>query len=298
MKYGAMIIISTALGALARLWMLRIDYRQYPGYPHGYAVHLALGFIAAGLGGLVVPALLEEEYVAITFLALAAQQFSNIRDMERKFLTELEETELVSRGSAYIEGIAKVFEARNYLAMLVAFISSLGYNFFSWPGAVAAGIATALILQRAMTEDTIQNIAEVKVVDLKFIGPDGANIAIDEVVIMNVGLKESLQHWKNGGIGIVIDPKDDNARATLANVGQRQAILHDVITQLGVKLDTGVQDYTPLARLNLDTGRVCIIIVPIEPDEKWVKEAVENTPVLESSKRKPLATEAGQAAAD
>ncbi|ADL12566.1 YIEGIA family protein [Acetohalobium arabaticum] len=298
MKYGAMIIISTVLGTLARLWMLRIDYRQYPGYPHGYAVHLALGFIAAGLGGLVVPALLADEYVAITFLALAAQQFSNIRDMERKFLTELEETELVSRGSAYIEGIAKVFEARNYLAMLVAFISSIGYNFFSWPGAVAAGIATSLILQQAMTEDIIQDIAEVKVVDLEFIGPGGANIAIDEVVIMNVGLKESLQHWKEGGIGIVIDPKDDNARATLANIGQRQAIIHDVITQLGVKLDTGVQDYTPLARLNLDTGRVCIIIVPIEPDEKWVKEAVENTPVLESSKRKPLATEAGQSAAD
>ncbi|MBM7623844.1 YIEGIA family protein [Sporohalobacter salinus] len=298
MEYGAMIILSTILGTLARFWMLRIDYRQYPGYPHGYAVHLALGFIAAGLGGLVAPALLEEEYVAITFLSVAAQQFSNIRSMEREFLTNLEKTELVPRGSAYIEGIAKVFEARNYLAMLVAFMSSIGYILFSWYGAVIAGIITALILQQAMTEDIIKDIAKVDVVDLEFIGPDGANIAIDEVVIMNVGLKESLKHWKSGGIGIVIDPKNDDARATLANIGQRQAILHDVITQLGVKLDTGVQDYTPLARLNLDTGRVCIIIVPIEPDEKWVKKAVENTPVLESSKRKPLATEAGQAAAD
>ncbi|MGM0471176.1 MAG: YIEGIA family protein [Bacillota bacterium] len=298
MEYGRMIISSLVLGTIVRFWMLRIDYRQYPGYPHGYVVHLALGFIAAGLGGLVLPALLEGDYVAITFLSLAAQQFSNIRSMERDFLTELEKTELVPRGSAYIEGISKVFEARNYLAMLVALVTTVGVRLSTWYGGVIAGLIVALILERVMSEKSIKDIAKVDVVELKFSGPNGANITIDDVVIMNVGLNESLKHWKEGGIGITIDPLDDNARATLINIGQRQAILHDVITQLGVKLDQGVQDYTPLARLNLDTGRVCIIIVPIEPDEKWIKEAVENTPILESSKRRPLASKAGQGAAD
>jgi hypothetical protein len=182
--------------------------------------------------------------------------------------------------------------------MIVAFVSTLGFNFFDWYGGLIAGPTAALILHGAMKEKIVKDIGKVKVVDLEFQGEAGENIAIDEVVIMNVGIKDSLQHWKEGGVGIVIDPKDDNGRATLANTGQRQAILHDVATQLGVKLDVGVQDYTPLARLNLDTGRVCIIIIPIEPDKKWIKKAVENTPVLEGSKRRPLASKAGKAAAD
>ncbi|KXS42304.1 hypothetical protein SAMN04488698_10383 [Candidatus Frackibacter sp. WG12] len=293
-----MIIGSILLGTLARLWMLKIDYRQYPGYPHGYAVHLTLGMIAAGLGAMVLPALLEKDYVAITFLALAAQQFSNIRGVEREFLNHLEETELVPRGTAYIEGIAKVFETRNYLALLVALISTIGFKLFEWYGGIIFGVLTALILQNAMREKVVKDIADVKVVDLEFKGDEGENIAIGDVIIMNVGVKESLEYWQKNGIGIVLDPKDDNARATLANTGQRQAILHDVATQLGVRLDVGVQDYTPLARLNLDTGRVVIIIIPIEPDEKWIKKAVEKTPVLEGSKRRPLASEAGHAAAD
>ncbi|SJZ54382.1 YIEGIA family protein [Selenihalanaerobacter shriftii] len=298
MKYGVMIIVSIILGTLSRFWMLKIDYRQYPGYPHGYAVHLTLGFIAAVLGALFLPALLEENYIAVTFLTLAVQQFSSIRDMEREFLNKIEKTELVPRGTAYIEGIAKVFEARNYLALLVSIAVTIGFQLLEWYGGLIFGIIAALVLQKAMTEKNIKDIGDVKVVELEFKGENEENIAIGDVVIMNVGVQESLDYWKENGLGIVIDPKDDNARATLANTGQRQAILHDVAAQLGVRLDVGVQDYTPLARLNLDTGRVVIIIIPIEPDEKWVKKAVENTPVLEGSKRRPLASKAGRAAAD
>ena len=31
------------VGVLARVAMLRSDYRQYPSYPHGYATHLFMG---------------------------------------------------------------------------------------------------------------------------------------------------------------------------------------------------------------------------------------------------------------
>lgn len=37
----------------------------------------------------------------------------------------MEATELVPRGAAYIENIAKIFEARNYIAMAVAALTSL-----------------------------------------------------------------------------------------------------------------------------------------------------------------------------
>ncbi|MCK8826545.1 YIEGIA family protein [Natroniella acetigena] len=296
--YEQMILLGIGLGTLVRMIELRIDYRQYPGYPHGYVVHSTLGFIAAALGALVIPALLEENYVAVTILGAAAQQFQNIRTMERDFLTEIETTELVPRGIAYIENIAKVFEARNYLAMMTAFFTTIGYYFLNLIGGLIVGGLTAYFLDKIMVQKTVGNIANIRVADLEFSGPTGSNIGVEGVVMMNVGLKEALEQWKKAGIGIAIEPKDDDARATLANIGQRQAIVHDVANQLGVKLDIGVVDYTPLARLNLDTGRVYMIIIPIEPDEECVKQAVSSTPILEEARRRPLQSKAGSAAAD
>ena len=82
--YFSSIVLAAILGGALRFLLLRSDYRQYPTYPHGYVSHLALGFIAAALGAVALPALLEQEYVAVTFLSLAAQQFRDIRSMERK----------------------------------------------------------------------------------------------------------------------------------------------------------------------------------------------------------------------
>ena len=50
------LILATLAGFLARLYMLRRDYRQYPSYPQGWAVHLFVGFIGAAIGAVVVPA--------------------------------------------------------------------------------------------------------------------------------------------------------------------------------------------------------------------------------------------------
>ena len=127
-EYIKVIGLGTLMGFLARISMLRTDYRNYPAYPHGYIVHLSLGAIAAALAAIALPALFEKEYTAVTFLVLCAQQFRDIRNMERQTLLNLEENALVPRGADYVEGIAKVFESRNYLVMLVALLVSLwGY---------------------------------------------------------------------------------------------------------------------------------------------------------------------------
>ena len=110
-NYLSAIIAGTLVGTITRALLLRLDYRQYPGYPHGYISHLALGFIASALGAVAVPAILKPDFTAFTFLALAAQQFREIRSMERQTLENLEQTELVRRGNDYIEGIARTFEA-------------------------------------------------------------------------------------------------------------------------------------------------------------------------------------------
>src|SRR5690606_21373717 len=153
----------------------------------------------------------------------------------------------IPRGEAYIEGIAKLFEARNYLALISSFATSLFYYYFGWPVAIIGGSISAYILHWFMKGPTVGDIAEVQLADITF---KGKNIGIDEVIMMNVGEEEALEVLAKEGIGIKIIPKDEDARATLANLGQRQAILHDLAILMGVKLDQGLQHFSPLARLD------------------------------------------------
>lgn len=290
-----LITVSILLGFSARCVTLRVDYRQYPSYPHAYVTHLTLGFIAAALGALALPALLDKNYVAVTFLALAAQEFRDVRNIERQSLAEMEETELVPRGKAYIEGIAKLFEARNYLSMLTAFVTSICIHYIGlWIGIFVGALFTMLML-RMMVGPRIKDIA---IVEKAPISIKDRKIGIGDVIMMLLGEDEAVENWRKHGFGVIVAPKDDNARATLANIGQRQAILHDVATQLGIKLDVGIQQYSPLARLDLETGRVCIIIMPMEPDVEPLLESIRLVPVLESAQRKPLKSRAGKWAAD
>lgn len=164
--------------------MLRTDYRNYPSYPHGYIIHLSLGAIAASLAAIALPALLEEEYTAVTFLVLCAQQFRDIRNMERETLMKLEENTLVPRGLDYIEGIAKVFESRNYLVMLVALVTSGATIGGGWTWGVLAGLAMILFSRFLMRGSYIRNIAKVEQGQLHF---EKSLLYVDDIVIMNVG---------------------------------------------------------------------------------------------------------------
>ena len=90
------------------------------------------------LGAVAVPALLAKNHEAATFLALAATQFRDVRKIERETLSSWEPLELIPRGNAYIEGIARVsFEACKYLAGGTALFTSivcLGLSRY-WPRA-------------------------------------------------------------------------------------------------------------------------------------------------------------------
>lgn len=289
------ITMGVVLGALARYIMLRSDYRQYPTYPHGMVIHLSLGLIAAFLGSAAVPALVEKEFTAVTFLALAAQQFRDVRSIERTMLEGLEKSELVPRGPDYVEGIARVFEARNYLVILIALLVS-GVMVYSSPLlALLAGILGILTANMFMRGQTLKDIARIRKGDLRF---DGPNLFVDDIHFMNLGTEEARKTVLQRGLGIIIEPFDDNARATLANSGQRQAIAHDAAAQLGVYRDVDTAEFMPLVRRNLDTGRIGLIILPIERDLESLIKAVQGVPVLESALKKPTLSPAGREAAD
>nr|WP_271750925.1 YIEGIA family protein [Cohnella sp. JJ-181] len=278
------VTLGTAFGMLARIVMLRSDYRQYPAYPHGKIIHLALGLIAGALGAVAVPALMSKDYTAITFLSLAAQQFREVRNMERGTLNAIDEQELVPRGATYIEGIAVVFEGRNYLAIATALIVSFAATLWSWIWGVFLGIACIAIVLRFMKGKTIQDIAEVSFAPVV---AENAGVSVGSIYMMNVGLESNLEIYRKQAIGFLLKPVSDDAKVTLANLGLRQAILHDVSTRLGLYRDDGDPALQPLAKLDLETGSLGVLLLPREHNPDKALKSICDVPLLESAVRRP-----------
>lgn len=103
--------------------MLNLDQKQYPTQPNVLLSQLILAFVASSLGALLVPALINRSYTSITFLSLAAEQFRQVRANRRNTLQNLEEVQLVKRGAAFIEEIARTYEVRNYMCIVTSFLT-------------------------------------------------------------------------------------------------------------------------------------------------------------------------------
>ncbi|WP_134698949.1 YIEGIA family protein [Ammoniphilus sp. YIM 78166] len=284
-NYTAAVIMGVVVGIISRILMLRTDYRSYPTYPHGQVIHLALGVIAAGLGSVAVPAFMEEDFTAVTFLGLAASQFRDVRNMERNTLQQLDQMELVPRGTAYIEGIAMVFEGRNYLVMLTSILTTAGTILWGWKWGIVIGLATLLIDKIFMSGKNVGDIAEVKEGTIRM---EGQHLYVDDIYIMNVGLEDTRKKIQKQAMGMILTPKNANGVVTLGNLGQRQAVLHDVATVLGVFRDAGEPSLVPLIKRSLDDGRLGVFLLPQLRDAEKIKATIKRVPVLESIYRKPL----------
>lgn len=283
-EYFYPLLIGIGFGILSRIYLLRTDYRQYPTYPHGKIIHISLGVIASGLGAVAVPSLLQQNYTAITFLSLAAQQFRDVRNMERTTLTEIDKHEMVPRGGTYIEGIAQVFEGRNYLVIFTSFVTTFATVLFSWWGGVIAGILSLAVSHVLKSGKTLSHIVEVVPAEVRV---DGKDLYVDNIYIMNVGLKDAQEMIKQHGMGFVLVPRDLNASVTIAHPGQRQAILHDASTVLGVYKDEGEPSLTPLVKRDMNTGRMGVFLLPLIKDAQKGKQVIESVPILESAIRLP-----------
>jgi hypothetical protein len=288
--YTFPILLGVLVGVITRLIMLKTDTRQYPTRLHGKIVHIAMGFIAAILGAVAIPSIMKKDFSALTFLTLAASQFRDVRNMERNTLQQLDGVELVPRGSTYIEGIALVFESRNYLAMMASFVTTFAYFAFNSPIAgVIAGIASFFVAKALMSGSRLQDIVEIEHVPLRF---DGAGLYIDNIYIMNIGLPARQKEIMKYGMGFLLKPKSMDANITLSNLGQRQAILHDVAVGLGVVRDSGTPALVPLAKRDLNDGRIGVFVLPQEQDVEKAIQIIGNVPTLENAIR--LSSEAAK----
>ncbi|RWZ60253.1 hypothetical protein EQV77_02885 [Halobacillus fulvus] len=283
-EYTYPILLGILVGTSVRMFMLRTDDRQYPTYLHGKIIHVSLGFIAAALGTIAVPSIMEKEFTAVTFLALAASQFREVRNMERNTLSEMDAFELVPRGNTYIEGIAIAFESRNYLVIFTSFSVTLAYLAFNiWAG-VGVAIACFLLCAKYMSGFKLEDIVEIDKSPLHF---EGAGLYVDNIYIMNIGLPERQEEILKYGMGFILTPKHFKVRSTIANLGQRQAILHDVSVSLGVFRDSGTPALVPLIKRDLNDGRIGVFILPQLQDPDRAKQVIANVPVLENAIKKP-----------
>lgn len=290
------ILAGTIMGTIARFYLLIVDYRQYPSYPQGYTIHLTFGAIASALGAVTIPAILNKDYSAITFIALAAQHFRDVRKMERESLEKIEQDELVKRGQAYIEDISKKFESRNYVAMLTGLttVAAIYITKKLLYGPIA-GIAVLFVMRFVIKPRTIETIAEVRPAKIHF---KGSLLAVENIVLTNVGLKEAREKLLKDGLAVMIIPRDDNARVTLSNIGQRQAIIHDLVSILGIRQERDEPEFTPISKRDPDSGNVAVVALLREPDIECMIEVVKKAPLLEASRRQPLDSYIGRKAAD
>jgi uncharacterized protein len=282
-EHIVMVVTAVIVGTLARAFTIKEDYRQYPSYPNGYLIHLVTGFVSAAIGAVAIPALMTKNFIAVTFLTAAAQQFRDVRRSERESLKDLENTEFAYRGNAYIDGIAKTFESRNYFSLIVALAAAITMQFVnaknSWINILAGavvGFVIFFILKRFSKGKTIGDIAEVEqaTIDVK-----DSELYVDGIFVSNLlGSDFASSLFKKEGLAVVIRPHEERLRLTLDNFGQRQAALFEATRAIGVKR-------YHFTRKDFENGRIIITLVPIIKDIDRLIEAVKKTPLLESTKK-------------
>ncbi len=282
-QYLMPVVVGTLVGLAARIILLRTDFRQYPTYPTGRIIHISAGFIAAFIGAVAVPSVLESDWTAVTFLGLAATQFREIRKMERESLEKVDEKELVKRGESFIEGMAQAFEGRNYIVMFIALLATLICIYNVWLG-IIIGIVLTFLIRTKMKGKLLTQIADISEGDIRFEGPD---LYVSDIHIKNVGSLASKEIIIEKAVGAIITPKNENSILTISNLGQRQAMLHHIANVLGVYLDSGEADLVPLSKRDMEDGRVALFILPREKDFYQIKKVLKHVPVLDSAVRLP-----------
>lgn len=289
-NYLLPVVVGIVFGFVARTLLLRTDFRQYPTYPTGRIIHLSFGFIAAFIGAVAIPAVLESDWTAVTFLGLAATQFREVRKMERESLQNIDNFELVERGTPFIEGMAQAFESRNYLVMFTALITTLCAVFSFWLG-IIGGIIMLVMVKFNMSEQLLNAIADVTEAEIRFEGP---TLFVGDILIKNVGLEDTRKIITEKAVGAIIIPKNQNSIVTLSFLGQRQAMLHHVATVLGSYLDSGEPALIPLTKRDMEDGRIALFFLPREKDFHQIKAVLDNVPVLDSAIRMPKEADKGK----
>ena len=286
-------IVALLIGILSRGLVLRITDKQYPSRPQDYLEQIIISGLAAALGAIAFPALIDKEFSALTFFAVAIQQFQGLSQEEQISIENIDEGEVVPKGAAYIEEISSTYESRSYISLFSSLVASVlyiyparAYKLGFLPCTILAIIGGAIvgfIFKWYLKRRSIGDIADVVEAKINF---DGPILKVHDVYINNIGLEDSRDRYLNQGIAIELIPKDMKAYGIISDLGQRQAILHNLFIHFGINKDVDEKDLLAITKLDLNKNTLVIPYLPLVKDMDEVMKVVKSTPILEVSKGK------------
>ncbi|RDY24926.1 hypothetical protein CHF27_001625 [Romboutsia maritimum] len=289
-------LVATFVGIVCRGFVLRVTDKQYPTRPQDFLEQIIISGLSASLGAIALPALVDKEFSALTFFAVAIQQFQGLAKQERITLENIDNGEIVPKGSAYVEEIATTYESRSYISLFSALGASIAYIYLNKKfnvrflgctiSALIAGALIGLMFRRYLRRDSIGDVAQVIPAKINFEGPI---LKVNDTIITNIGLKDSRDKYINSGIAIEIIPNTMADFGIINDLGQRDAIIHSIFIHMGIDKDVDEKDIIATSRTNLEKNTVVIPYIPIVKDIDTMIQVVKSTPVLETSKGKQSA---------
>lgn len=289
-------ITAMVIGTLCRFLVLRVQDKQYPSRPKDYIEQIIVAALAASLGSVALPALIDKEFAALTFLAVGIEQFQGLSQQEKITLENIDGDDILEKGKPYINEIASTYEVRSYVSLFSALIASIIYIYTARkydPGtlpctiyAAIGGIIVALIFRRLLRRPSVNDIADVYLGKITF---DGPLLKVNDVVMTNIGLKDSRTKYLEKGIAIEIVPKDMDAFGTINDIGQQKAIMHNIYIHFGMDKDVDERDLLALSKTDLKSKSVLIVLIPLLKDEVTLMQVAGSTPILDTSKDKQSA---------
>lgn len=289
-------IVAMMVGILCRFIVLRVKDHQYPSRPQDYLEQLIISALSSSLGAVAFPALIDKEFSALTFFAVAIQQFQGLSKQERITIENIDKTEIVPKGVGYIEDICSTYESRSYISLTSSLVASvcfirgykvhnLGY-FWATILAVFGGAIVGLIFRRYLRRDSIGDFADVVVAKISF---DGPNLKVNNVFIENIGLKDTRKRYMDKALAVEIKPKDMRSFGIISDDSQRQAILHNIFINLGIDKDVDEKDILSISRVDLENKTVVIPYIPLINDIDKFINVIKSTPIIEYAKGKSSA---------
>ncbi|MDR1773834.1 MAG: YIEGIA domain-containing protein [Clostridioides sp.] len=287
------LIVSVLVGIFCRGFVLVVIDKQYPSRPQDYIEQIISSGLSAALGAIALPALLDEEYAALTFFAIAIQQFQGLAEQERITLKNTDQDEIVPKGEAYVEEISSTYESRSYISLISALAASITYitinlrfvkNFWICTvGAIISGIIVGIIFRKYLKRKSVEDIADIFPAEINF---EDSVMKVNGVYIANVGLSDTRKKYTEKGLAIEIFPKEPKYFGILNDIGQRQSIIHNIYIHLGINKDIDEYDILSISRTSNKTKSVIIVFVPILKDMQAMIKAAQSAPILEVAKTK------------
>ncbi|RDY25559.1 hypothetical protein CHL78_017585 [Romboutsia weinsteinii] len=289
-------LVSTIVGIICRGLVLRVTDKQYPSRPQDYLEQIIISGLSASLGAVALPALIDKEFSALTFFAVAIQQFQGLSEQERITLENIDNTEIVPKGSAYVEEIASTYESRSYISLFSALAASATYIVIARrydPGflacavaAIVSGSIVGLAFKRSLRRQSVGDFADIIPAKIVF---DGPILKVNDIVITNIGLEDTRKRYLEKGLAIEIIPRNRGCFGVINDKGQRDAIIHNIFIHLGIDKDVDEKDIITTSRTDLEKETVVLPYIPLIKDIDTMINVAKSTPILEFSKGKQSA---------